>query len=166
MLNYWLRYLTKVDTWIVLIELHWGAIAYLQIRRNSYRKADNFLSSFTPTSQTSYHYLWVLRLFKDRLILIRNRFFRMVNFIVIHFLFLCYDLKALRMVDMPKEFGGQGRLYLREMSCIFVGILFFYILEYMLIILPRLMKVSYCFCKYSHVWLILWRHFTCSFIQQ
>lgn len=45
------------------------------------------------------------------------------------------------MVDMPAEFGGQGRSYLLKMSSILAGALFFYSLEYFLFLLPKLFKV-------------------------
>lgn len=47
------------------------------------------------------------------------------------------------MIDMPLEFGGQGRTYLFKLSCIPAGALFFYFVEYILLILPRLLRVRY-----------------------
>ncbi|VDN15599.1 unnamed protein product [Dibothriocephalus latus] len=50
--------------------------------------------------------------------------------------------EALRMVDMPAEFGGQGRFYLWKMVSIVLGCMFFYCLEYFLFLMPKLCKVS------------------------
>lgn len=47
----------------------------------------------------------------------------------------------MRMVDMPLEFGGQGRTYLYKLVCIPAGALFFFFVEYILMILPRLLRV-------------------------
>lgn len=46
------------------------------------------------------------------------------------------------MADMPLEFGGQGRTYLLKLSCIPAGLLTFFCIEYVLLILPRLLKVG------------------------
>lgn len=48
----------------------------------------------------------------------------------------------MRMVELPLEFGGQGRTYLYKMGCVPAGVFFFFILEYFLLIIPRLFKVS------------------------
>lgn len=48
--------------------------------------------------------------------------------------------EAMRMVDMPAEFGGQGRFYLWKMVSVLLGCLFFYCLEYLLFIMPKLCK--------------------------
>ncbi|KAM7537166.1 hypothetical protein Aperf_G00000078812 [Anoplocephala perfoliata] len=48
--------------------------------------------------------------------------------------------ESMRMIDMPLEFGGQGRTYLFKLGCVLAGALFFYCLEYVLLILPRLLK--------------------------
>ncbi len=48
----------------------------------------------------------------------------------------------MRMVDMPLEFGGQGRTYLLKLCCVLAGALFFFTIEYILLIMPRLLKVS------------------------
>ncbi|VDK36607.1 unnamed protein product [Taenia asiatica] len=50
--------------------------------------------------------------------------------------------EAIRMADMPLEFGGQGRTYLLKLSCIPAGLLVFFCIEYVLLILPRLLKVG------------------------
>nr|CDS16761.1 zinc transporter zip8 [Echinococcus granulosus] len=50
--------------------------------------------------------------------------------------------ESLRMAEMPLEFGGQGRTYLYKFSCVPIGALFFFIVEYVLLILPRLLKWS------------------------
>lgn len=49
--------------------------------------------------------------------------------------------QALKMIDMPREFGGQGRTYLYKFICVPVGALFFFLVEYVLLILPRLLRV-------------------------
>ncbi|KAL5967590.1 Metal cation symporter ZIP8 [Taenia solium] len=49
--------------------------------------------------------------------------------------------EAIRMADMPLEFGGQGRTYLLKLSCIPAGLLVFFCIEYVLLILPRLLKL-------------------------
>nr|CDS28427.1 zinc transporter ZIP14 [Hymenolepis microstoma] len=48
--------------------------------------------------------------------------------------------EAMRMVELPLEFGGQGRTYLFKMGCVAAGVFFFFILEYILLIIPRLFK--------------------------
>ncbi|VUZ57236.1 unnamed protein product [Hymenolepis diminuta] len=48
--------------------------------------------------------------------------------------------EAMRMIDMPLEFGGQGRTYLYKLVCIPAGALFFFFVEYLLMILPRLLR--------------------------
>ena len=48
----------------------------------------------------------------------------------------------MQMVDMPLEFGGQGRTYLLKLCCVPAGVLFFFIIEYILMILPRILKVG------------------------
>lgn len=48
--------------------------------------------------------------------------------------------EAMRMVELPLEFGGQGRTYLFKMGCVAAGVFFFFILEYLLLIVPRLLK--------------------------
>ncbi|BHF65880.1 hypothetical protein SprV_0200889300 [Sparganum proliferum] len=48
--------------------------------------------------------------------------------------------ESLRMVDMPAEFGGQGRFYLWKMVSVLLGCVFFYCLEYILFIMPKLLK--------------------------
>ncbi|KAM3184034.1 hypothetical protein ACTXT7_009179 [Hymenolepis weldensis] len=48
--------------------------------------------------------------------------------------------EAMRMIDMPLEFGGQGRTYLYKLVCIPAGALFFFFVEYFLMILPRLLR--------------------------
>ncbi|KAL5967591.1 Metal cation symporter ZIP8 [Taenia solium] len=48
--------------------------------------------------------------------------------------------EALKMIDMPREFGGQGRTYLYKFICVPVGTLFFFLVEYILLILPRLLR--------------------------
>ncbi|VDM18525.1 unnamed protein product [Hydatigera taeniaeformis] len=48
--------------------------------------------------------------------------------------------ESLRMIDMPLEFGGQGRTYLYKFTCVPVGALFFFMVEYVLLILPRLVR--------------------------
>ncbi|VDO09020.1 unnamed protein product [Rodentolepis nana] len=48
--------------------------------------------------------------------------------------------EAMRMVELPLEFGGQGRTYLYKMGCVAAGVFFFFILEYILLILPRLFR--------------------------
>ncbi|KAL5110865.1 Metal cation symporter ZIP14 [Taenia crassiceps] len=49
--------------------------------------------------------------------------------------------EAMRMADMPLEFGGQGRTYLLKLSCVPAGLLIFFCIEYILLILPRLPKL-------------------------
>ncbi|KAL5109978.1 Metal cation symporter ZIP14 [Taenia crassiceps] len=48
--------------------------------------------------------------------------------------------EALRMIEMPREFGGQGRTYLYKFICVPAGALFFFIVEYILLIMPRISK--------------------------
>ncbi|VDD77892.1 unnamed protein product [Mesocestoides corti] len=48
--------------------------------------------------------------------------------------------EAMRMIDMPAEFGGQGRSYLLKLGSVLAGALFFFVVEYVLLILPRLLK--------------------------
>ncbi|VUZ57222.1 unnamed protein product [Hymenolepis diminuta] len=48
--------------------------------------------------------------------------------------------ESMRMVELPLEFGGQGRTYLYKMGCVPAGVFFFFILEYFLLIIPRLFK--------------------------
>lgn len=45
------------------------------------------------------------------------------------------------MADMPLEFGGQGHSYLIKLSCVPIGLLVFFCIEYILLIAPRLLKV-------------------------
>ncbi|KAM7538419.1 hypothetical protein Aperf_G00000077490 [Anoplocephala perfoliata] len=48
--------------------------------------------------------------------------------------------ESMRMFYMPLEFGGQGRTYMYKMGCVPAGIFFFFLLEYFILILPRLLK--------------------------
>ncbi|KAM7537120.1 hypothetical protein Aperf_G00000077430 [Anoplocephala perfoliata] len=48
--------------------------------------------------------------------------------------------ESMRMYYMPLEFGGQGRTYLYKMGCVPAGVFFFFLLEYFILILPRLLK--------------------------
>eukprot|EP00108_Taenia_solium_P006966 TsM_000367800 transcript=TsM_000367800 gene=TsM_000367800 len=50
--------------------------------------------------------------------------------------------EAMRMADMPLEFGGQGHSYLVKLSCVPAGLLVFFCVEYILHILPRLLKLN------------------------
>ena len=52
----------------------------------------------------------------------------------------------MQMVDMPLEFGGQGRTYLLKLGCVPAGALFFFIVEYILMIIPRILKVRAFVC--------------------
>lgn len=49
--------------------------------------------------------------------------------------------EAMRMADMPLEFGGQGRTYLLKLSCVPAGLLIFFFIEYLLLIIPRIFKL-------------------------
>ncbi|KAH9282520.1 Zinc transporter ZIP14 [Echinococcus granulosus] len=49
--------------------------------------------------------------------------------------------EAMRMADMPLEFGGQGHSYLLKLSCVPTSLLIFFCIEYILLILPRLSKL-------------------------
>ncbi|VDK23130.1 unnamed protein product [Taenia asiatica] len=50
--------------------------------------------------------------------------------------------EAMRMADMPLEFGGQGHSYLVKLSCVPAGLLVFFCVEYVLHISPRLLKLD------------------------
>ncbi|KAL5104401.1 Metal cation symporter ZIP14 [Taenia crassiceps] len=50
--------------------------------------------------------------------------------------------EAMRMADMPLEFGGQGHSYLIKLSCVPAGLLIFFCIEYVLLVSSRLLKLN------------------------
>nr|CUU98584.1 hypothetical transcript [Hymenolepis microstoma] len=50
--------------------------------------------------------------------------------------------EALRLEEVPLEFGGQGFGYLRKMAFIPTGLYLFFIIEYILLIAPRVFKLK------------------------